>query len=486
MIPSRAWAPSLSGGGDNSGTRVLRQMVDAGLLEANPDVPSQYRRLAAGVEQMVLEGRIGAGVRFPSERRVAEALGCSRVTVTAALDVLRDRGLLISRTGAGSWTAIPRQAAGATGPWSTRAQGAEVDLDLSAALQVVAPDELEVAVVAASSRLGAHLVQRSPDVQGLRDLRRLIADTYIARGLPTRPEQILITSGAQQALDLVLRAHLRPHDRLITDDPNYPGLVDLLRRDGHRPDTVRVDVDDGWRTDELLDVYRTSRSRLGIHVFDHHNPTGHLLPDQVRAELAWVCDRLGTVLVVDETLAQLGTVSQTRPMAAHLPSALSVGSMSKTHWSGLRIGWIRGERRALRPLVEAHATYTQGTPLLDQLIAAELLQDCADHLAQLRRRLTHQRSVLEAALAAALPDWTPNRPAGGVALWVTLPTGLSARILVERAPLVGLRLAPGAAFTISTPDDGRLRLPFVLPPAQLQAAVHKLANLAAICAGQER
>lgn len=278
---------------------------------------------------MVREGRIGAGVRFPSERRVAEALGCSRVTVTAALGVLRDRGLLISRTGAGSWTAIPSPAAGATGPWSTRAQGAEVDLDLSAALQVVAPDKLEVAVLAASSRLAAHLVQRSPDVQGLRDLRRLVADTYIARGLPTRPEQILITSGAQQALDLVLRAHLRPHDRLITDDPSYPGLVDLLRRDGHRPDPVRVDVDGGWRTGELLDVYRTSRSRLGIHVFDHHNPTGHLLPDEVRAELALVCLRLGTVLVVDETLAELGTVARTKPMAAHLPSALSVGSMSK-------------------------------------------------------------------------------------------------------------------------------------------------------------
>lgn len=481
MTPAGARAPVWFSGADASGTRVLKQIVEARILHAKSDVPTQYRRLATGIEQMMLEGRIGAGVRFPSERRVAEALNCSRVTVTAALDVLRQRGLLVSRTGAGSWTVIPRAAAGAAGPWSTRAQGAQVDIDLSAALQAVPPDLIEPAVQAAARRLPAHLGQRSPDIQGLPDLRRLVADTYIARGLPTRPQEILITCGAQQAIDLVLRMSLRPQDRLIVDDPTYPGLIDLLRRGGHRADVVRVDADDGWRINHLIEAYSAGSPRLGIHVFDHHNPTGHVLPDQARAELASVCNRLGTMLLIDETLSELtGTAAQPQPMAAHLRSALSVGSMSKTHWSGLRIGWIRGERRALRPLIEAHATYTQGTPLLDQLIAVELLQDSGDHLSQLRQRLIDQRRALVAALAAALPEWTPNWPSGGVTLWVTLPAGLSARVLVERGPLFGLRLAPGSAFSMSTADDRHLRLPFVLPVAELQEAVRRLAKVAEI------
>jgi len=482
MTPAGARAPVWFSSADASGTRVLTQIVEARVLQAKSDVPSQYQRLAAGIEQMMLEGRIGAGVRFPSERRVAEALNCSRVTVTAALDVLRRRGLLVSRTGAGSWTVIPKAVAGTAGPWSTRAQGAQVDIDLSAALQAVPPDLLESAVQAASRRLPAHLGQRSPDVQGLPDLRRLVADTYVARGLPTRSEEILITCGAQQAMDLVLRVSLRPQDRLIVDDPTYPGLVDLLRRGGHRPDVVRVDDDDGWGVKDLMEIYSSGRARLGIHVFDHHNPTGHVLPDQARAELASVCNRFGTALLIDETLTELtGTAARPEPpIAVHLRSALSVGSMSKTHWSGLRIGWIRGERRALRPLIEAHATYTQGTPLLDQLIAVELLQDSGDHMSQLRQRLIDQRRALVAALAAALPEWTPNRPSGGVTLWVTLPAGLSARALVERGPLFGLRLTPGAAFSMSIADDRHLRLPFVLPATELEEAVRRLAKIAEV------
>jgi DNA-binding transcriptional MocR family regulator len=392
--------------------------VDADVLQSTPEAPSQYRRLAAGIERLVLDGRIGAGVRFPSERRVAQALGCSRVTVTAALGLLRERGLLISRTGAGSWTAVPAGPARASGAWSSRAQGAEVDIDLSAAQQAVPPELLRSAVEGAASRLSAYLDQRSPDLQGLRDLRRLVADTYAARGLPTRPEQILITCGAQQAFDLVLRTHLRPQDRVVVDDPTYPGLIDVLRRGGHRADVVPVDDEDGWRSGDLLDAYGTGRSRLGIHVFDHHNPTGQRLPDRARAELARVCERHDVVLVVDETLADLADAADTSagplPMAAHLPSAVSIGSLSKTHWSGLRIGWVRADRRTLRRLADAHATYTQGTPLLDQLIAVELLHDTEPHLLALRHRLTQQRQALAAALATALPQWKPNRPAGGV------------------------------------------------------------------------
>jgi DNA-binding transcriptional MocR family regulator len=224
----------------------------------------------------------------------------------------------------------------------------------------------------------------------------------------------------------VLRTHLRPHDRVVVDDPTYPGLIDVLGAVGTAPT-----ASPSTRTTDGDPLTCWPRMRLAARGSESTSSTTTTRPASDLPTRSGPTSRRSAnghdaMLVVDETSVQLADAADTDarplPMAAHLPSAISIGSLSKTHWSGLRIAWVRADRRTMRRLADAHATYTQGTPLLDQLVAVELLHDTEPHLIALRQRLSGQRQALVAALATALPAWKPNRPAGGVSLWVTLPT----------------------------------------------------------------
>jgi DNA-binding transcriptional MocR family regulator len=180
------------------------------------------------------------------------------------------------------------------------------------------------------------------------------------------------------------------------------------------------------------------------------------------------------VLVADETTSELRLDGPPvpAPLAAHGP-AISVGSMSKAAWGGLRLGWVRAAPRLIRELAAARADVDVSSPVFEQLLAIELLARWDEVLAS-RRALVRPRRD---ALLAALPEgWTRRRPHGGLSAWVRLPAPIATR-LSAAAARERIYVAPGPSFSVDGTFEHHLRIPFTLPPAELTAAIETLAAL---------
>ncbi|QDQ12291.1 PLP-dependent aminotransferase family protein [Streptomyces spectabilis] len=458
--------------------RILSGPQLAALLPGAAEARPAYRHLARAIGDLVLDGRIALRVRLPAERELAVALGVSRPTVTAAYDLLRGCGYAHSRRGSGTWTALP---AGRAPSGVSRALAPpDAAIDLARA----APSPPEQAVTAALAAVAPHVAEhtRSPGYHpyGLPELRAAVAERFTRRGLATVPEQILVTSGAQHALTLVLGLLSSPADRVLVESPSYPNALEALRRSRLRPVSAPV-TDDGWDAELVESTLRHAVPQLAYLIPDFHNPTGLLMPDDTRARVLRAAHRCGTWLVVDETLTDLALdVPAPLPCAAHAaPGAsaqvITVGSMSKSHWGGLRVGWLRAPSRLVTELAAQRVAHDLGGPVVDQLLALYFLEGARASVPERVARLRERRDALTGALAAHLPQWTWRQPPGGLSLWVDLGAPVAAA-LAERALDYGVRIEGGASFAA---DPGvfeqRLRLPFTAAPDVLREAVRRLA-----------
>jgi DNA-binding transcriptional MocR family regulator len=187
------------------------------------------------------------------------------------------------------------------------------------------------------------------------------------------------------------------------------------------------------------------------------------------------------VLVVDETTAELRLDGPRMPppLGAFGPpgAVITIGTMSKSAWGGIRIGWIRATARTVRELTALRATVDMAGPVLDQLLAVELLHNWDAVLASRRALLKPRRDALYAALRAHAPEWSARPVHGGLSAWVRLQ-GPDATRLAAAAAREGLVVVPGPAFSVDGTFERHLRLPFTLPPDALEAAVARLAALA--------
>ncbi|GHI03758.1 hypothetical protein AQI88_09170 [Streptomyces cellostaticus] len=439
------------------------------------------RSLATAVREAVVDGRLPAGTRLPSERELARALHLSRGTVVAALSLLREDGWLATRHGSGSAVRLPARLTERTTPWSQDRGGAfDADLDLTLAV-TTAPHEAYLAALArAAERSAALLVDSGVTGAGLPRLRELLADRYTGQGLATRPEQILVTSGAQAALTLLLD-HLHTDRRapVVVENPTYPGALAVLHARRTRLLPVPVTAADGWDTERLTHAVRRHNPRLAYLVPDFHNPTGAHMDAATRRTIASLADRYGLTVLADETMRDLDlrTPPGTEP---HLAGArvIQIGSASKTLWSGLRVGWIRASADLVRQLRLSPLQAQLSPPPLEQLIAADLLgAPLPDILADRRDRLRAQRDHLAAQLAST--GWTYTVPDGGLTLWLRLGEGTSATDLAARAAAHGLAITPGPHFaTDRTTLTRHLRLPFTATEETLTRVVGLLRECA--------
>ncbi|MEV6104576.1 PLP-dependent aminotransferase family protein [Streptomyces sp. NPDC051940] len=422
-----------------------------------------HQRLSDKLRLLVLDGRLTLGASLPSERDLATALGVSRTTVGTAYAALVEHGYLATRARARAIVRLPDRA---PAPQPATPDAAAIDLSVAAP---AAPGEiLHAAFASALERLPRHLGQHGYHRSGLPELREAVAGWYLRRGLATTLDQILVTNGAQHAIALLARTLLAPRDKVVIDHPTYPHAIRTFTEAGARLLPVPLGPT-GWDAAQLRAAARDAD--LAYLIPDFHNPTGLCMPTSMRRGL-----RLGCPTVVDETMADLdldGTGPE--PVAAHLPTAISVGSVSKSVWGGLRIGWIRAAPSLLARVVQARPATDLGTPVIDQLATATLLdQDLTRRPAALRQ-LAAQRDALLEALAAHLPDVDAPRPAGGLTVWAAFPTPLSSR-LAAIAPDHGLVLAAGPRFGVGGAFERHLRLPYALPPDQLTEAVRRLAH----------
>jgi DNA-binding transcriptional MocR family regulator len=439
-----------------------------------------YGALARAIRLLVLDGRLPLRTRLPGERELAAALGVSRTTAAAAYAALREEGFLASRRGAGSWTTLPADRDGAAPAARPEAGSAAGDvIDLSAAATAAPEGALHRALAAATAELPRHLPTPGYEAAGLPSLRAAVAAHLTRRGVPTTAAQVLVTAGAQHALTLLLRVLCGPGDRVLVDHPTYPNALDAVRAVGARPVPVAL-LAGGWDVDMLAATLRQAAPRLAYLIADHHNPTGLTLTADDRAAVVALARGARTPLVVDETMAELGLDPDVRPpapLAAHDPdgeSVITIGSMSKAFWAGLRIGWIRASPTLIGRLTLARATVDMASPVVEQLVARELLGDPAAVLETQRALLRARRDALVAAVRTALPAWTFAVPAGGLSLWARLDAPHSSA-LAAVAERHGVRIAAGPRFGVDGAFERFVRLPYALPEPQIEAAVERLA-----------
>ncbi|MGH8230826.1 MAG: PLP-dependent aminotransferase family protein [Steroidobacteraceae bacterium] len=459
------------------------------------------RKLVRSLAQAVRRGLLNPGVRLPSERTLARALRLSRTTVVAAYDSLRDNGWLESRSGSGTW--VSAKSASVAAARSAAQAGSLADSPLLGLME--RRDETDMVDFALGSPLPLHDLPGDPFTLphdeyaalvrdrlyyplGITALREAVARYYRERALPSVPEQILITNGAQQALALTVALYVQRGDVVLVEDPTYFGMLDILRVAGAR--TVSLPVGgDGVEPALLRDRITATAARLVYLTPTFQNPTGTVMPPAARQEICQIASALGVPVLEDEVLAELAIDGRTPPpIASHAGGApiLTVGSLSKLVWPGLRVGWVRAEEPVIERLARLKSSFELGSATLTQAIAVRVLA-CVEQARRRRRsELKLKRDAVAAMLREQLPDWSFRIPAGGAFLWVELPRG-DAREYAQLALRHGVRILAGPTMS---PADGCtrwMRLPFLAPVPTLTVGVRRLATAwREFCAGEKR
>ncbi|HEX4088902.1 MAG TPA: PLP-dependent aminotransferase family protein [Trebonia sp.] len=458
-----------------------------------------YRLLAARIGRLADTGELPPGIRLPPERTLAATLAVSRNTVALAYQVLRDDGMAESRQGSGTrlmpHLITPAAAHRANGYFSGML-GDAVAIDLSIGAVDCAPAVAEA-------------LQSPRDVLGQRELSRLTVGTgYLPYGLPelraaiaamlttahsvpSSAAEVLVTTGAQQALELLVQSEVTPGQAVVTEDPTFPGFLDAVQRAGGR--LVGVPPGDVAR---IADAVAAHRPALVYLIPSFHNPTGTLLPAAARLDIVELARRHPDVTVIDDlSMAELplpppplvgrapgsGAVGDGRPpplaaLAPGLPNLVTVGSFSKTYWGGLRTGYVRAPEGIITRLAAAKAAADLGSPPFQQAIVATLVRDRHDEILKYRADWAGDRyAAMASALSSHLPGWEWTPPAGGVTIWARLPGDADSSAFAQAALRRGVAVIPGRLLSVSERRSPWLRLAFVRPPAELVAAVHTLA-----------
>lgn len=447
--------------------------------------------LAETLRRLIDEGQVPPLARLPSERALARALAVSRTTVMGAYDQLKAEGYLSSAQGSGTWVEAgqPRRPAGDGGqqlfPWPHRLDppraypelGSTGMVDLSAIALPALDLVLEEVTSIAAEEWQVLLSAPGYSPLGLPMLRTAIADRLSAQGMDTAPEQIIVTTGAQQAISLVTSLWLEPGDTVAIEDPTYAGALPVVRSTGARVVAVEVD-DDGIRTETLQELLARENVDLIYVNPTFHNPTGTVLSLSRRQSLAALVGESRSLLVESEVFRDLSLREAVPPPSvASLieDSVVTIGSMSGLFWSGLRIGWLRGPEHLIARLGGSKATTDLGTPLIDQLVAARLLPHVDRARADRQQSLREGLKNVAQLMGEHLPEWSWPEPAGGPSLWLRVPAG-EAGELAQVAARHGVLVLPGPIFSVEERWGDRLRLPFALPEPILSIGIERLAR----------
>ncbi|WP_336631228.1 MULTISPECIES: MocR-like transcription factor YczR [unclassified Microbacterium] len=429
-----------------------------------------YEALADGIRLLCLDNRLAARTALPAERELAGALNVSRTTVAAAYRSLRDSGHIESLRGSGSVT-LPQR-----GREPGRVAAGEGDIDLQQASPAAWPGL--AGVISETAEDAASLVSRAGyDVRGAIALRTAIADRYTGMGIPTTPDEVMVTTGAQSAIHLLAESRLRRGDRTLIETPTYPHAAEAFRLAGGRLVGVPVSAQHGWDLDRAVQAFARTEPRLAYLMPRFQNPTGRSMSLEEETVVADAAARAGTLLVVDDTTADLVIDDGARrdPAFAVGGDVVRVGSLGKTVWGGLRVGWIRAHGDRISRLLAARPPRDLGTPEFEQAVAVRLLARMPDVLAQRAELLRAGRDALSDALAVHLPAWRAPRVAGGVAMWVELDAPLSSGLVLAVRPR-GVFLSAGSRFAVDGTHDRHLRIPFTAPVEDLRRAVDVLAE----------
>jgi 2-aminoadipate transaminase len=310
--------------------------------------------------------------------------------------------------------------------------------------------------------------------EGYLPLRSWVAERFANQGALTLPEDVLITAGSQQGIDLVTRVLVDPGAQVVTENPTYLAALQVFAASEARVVTVGSDQQ-GMRVDELEAVLTHTKPRLIYLVPSFQNPRGITLSLERRQALVKLAQRYQVPIVEDEPYAELRFRGEALPSLASLDDegiVISLGTFSKTLAPGLRIAWLRASGAVMRAIVVAKQACDLHCSTLAQRAVAQLLStfDYDAHLQVIRAAYKERCLAMLDALEANLPPGsTYTRPDGGLFVWVELPAGLDAQALLLRAVEQKIAYVPGAPFFAHAPRRESLRLNFSNRPPELIA-----------------
>lgn len=436
------------------------------------------RRLAHAVRHLIDTGAAPAGWRLPPERKLATQLAVSRTTITQALDELRAEGFLRSIQGSGTYVAGRVSAV----PFGTRvadhlSSGPGIDLAKGDAPDLSHLPPVTIEMWQLNKTCGGAAVNTA----GLPAMRQAIAELY-TRGSPTRParitepDQVHVTAGSHQATSLLMSSLATRGDAIAVAEFSYPGIFDVFDRCEVQAVPVRLDRA-GMLPQSLDDVLTRYRPPVLYFQAGPQIPTGQATSTSRIVDLARIVDRHDVTVIEDTTLADLSFDGPTPMLADHcrVATVVSTGSLSKTCWSGLRVGWIRGPLPIIEGTVYRHLGFDLGPSVPSQLVAMELLPHLDEITAERRRRL---KAIVEAALdhlADAIPDAVIVPPAGGSILWAQFPLRDSAD-LVTTARRHSVRVAAGSIHTCDKTPGPFVRIDVDRPPGIVREGIDRLAR----------
>ncbi|WP_037674579.1 PLP-dependent aminotransferase family protein [Streptomyces griseus] len=317
--------------------------------------------------------------------------------------------------------------------------------------------------------------------EGEPTLREQLATRTTARGLPTVADDLLVTTGSQQALSLLAAALLDPGDTVLVEDPCYLAALQVFGLAGARVIAVPTDAD-GVDPEALAAAVERERPKLLYTVPTFQNPTGRTMPVERRAAVASVAARHGLWIIEDDPYGELRYDGERVPwIAAHADArdrTVLLGSFSKVMAPGLRLGWLRAPAELRRACVVAKQAADLHTPTVNQLAAARYLTegDLDAHVARVAGVYRERRDAMLAGLAEALPagsSW--QRPEGGMFLWARLPESYDTTALLTEVVRHDVAYVPGAPFYAGEPDRSTLRLCFVTQtPEEIAEGLRRL------------
>ncbi|HYL62996.1 MAG TPA: PLP-dependent aminotransferase family protein [Candidatus Methylomirabilis sp.] len=486
-------------------------------LQPESHVPL-YVQLRDQLRSLVHAGDLRPGDRIPASRELATVLGVHRTTVANAYAELESEGLIQGHVGRGTFIKgngnglkisppAPPVLNGNEGlRWELlfadeRGEEALSRLTASAPVNALSfvmarpaeeyfpVEELQVCVNAVLRREATDVLRLGPS-DGYGPLKEALVELLRSDGISVKDENLLITDGCQQSLDVISKAFVRPGDSVILENPTYPGAVAIFH--GARARCLGVPIQTrpepggtlGLDLEGLEATLAANRVKLIVLTPDFHNPTGTSMPLASRRKLLELAGRHQVPVVEDHIYARLHARDERVPSLKQLDRAnivIHIDSFAKVAFPGLRVGWAVAPATVIERLRIVKQTTDLHTDQLAQATLAEFLRRglFSKHLSKMRKVYASRLSALDEALRKHMPEdvrWT--RPEGGMCMWLELPPGFDASELLIHAKERGVLFAPGRYFYVQNPLPNTLRLGYAgLDEKQIARGVATLAEL---------
>jgi 2-aminoadipate transaminase len=440
-------------------------------LDEHSETPL-YRQVYEAIRASILSGSLTQGDRLPPTRELAGQLGLNRTTISAAYELLESGGFIEGHVGRGSFVAY------------AGAQDEVISFAASRPSELLFPMEefRETCREVIDGPEPASILQLGPST-GYGPLRRYLLDAARNRGAAGPGDDIAITSGCQQALDMLHRTLISSGDVVVLEDPVYPGLRNIFGASGARIAAVPVHAG-GIDVAFLERLLRQERPRAMVLMPNFQNPTGVTMPLGARADVLRLARQSGTLVIENDIYGELRYEGEPLPALKQMEGGEDVillGSFSKIAFPGLRVGWVIAPKDVIRRLGEAKQWCDLHT---DQLSQAVLLRfaESGRLAAHRERMLKAGRERLHAAIRGCERHLPPGaeftRPEGGMNLWVRLPGSVDTSEMLTRAQRAGVQYLPGSTFGIGRNHESSLRLSFAgLAPDRIERGLQVLGRV---------